>query len=151
MPALPYITYAAMAASVASTVQSGRQSRRVAAAEERKAEIENIRSIRQQVRKARLEQSSVINQGAVGGVLGSTGVAGGVSSIGSQLAGNLGFMSDVADENTSIFKGTVGAAQASTNAAVFGRIGSFTGTIFSTFNTPKGTATILPPDGKEDQ
>jgi hypothetical protein len=65
-------------------------------------------------------------------------VSGGVSSAGSQLSGNLGYMKEVANLNTTIggFAATYSGqmAQASiqgSKAAMYGSIGSLGSTIFS--------------------
>lgn len=72
------------------------------AAESRKAEIQNLRSVRQQIRQARVAQSTMQNVGAQTGGMGGSGLAGGLSSIGSQLGSNLGYMSEIASANTQI-------------------------------------------------
>jgi hypothetical protein len=111
------------AASLDQQNKARRASQRQMAAEQRKADIENVRQARESVRRARLAQASIINQGAVSGTLMGSGVAGGVSSVGSQMAGNLGFMSDIAKENTTIFSMAQQGAKASANAAIYGQIG----------------------------
>lgn len=128
---LALATVGATAASIQQTRQAGKQAKRQFEAEQRKAEIENVRNVRQQVRQARLAQAAMLNTAAVGNTMGSSGVLGGMSSIGSQLQGNLGFMSDIATENTAISSAAISAAGASSRAQVFGQIGQLAGTIFS--------------------
>ena len=72
------------------------------AAETKKAEIQNIRSVRQQIRQARVAQSSMTNVGAQTGGMGSSAMAGGMSSVGSQLGSNIDYMSQIAKQNTAI-------------------------------------------------
>ncbi len=86
----------------AATRRAQEQARQQYAAESRKAEIQNIRSVRQQVRQSRIAQSSMINVGAQTGGMGGSGLSGGVSSVGSQLGSNLGYMSQIAAANTAI-------------------------------------------------
>jgi len=119
------------AGSLYNTNQARKQSKEAARAEQRRAEVQNIREVRSQVRAARMAQASIANAGAVSNTLGSSGVQGGIASVGGQLAGNLGYMSDIARENTSIFNSSVKAAQYSSNAAMFGQIGQLGSTIFS--------------------
>jgi hypothetical protein len=70
-------------------------------------------------------------------------LAGGMSSVQSQLGGNLNYMANIAAENTNIANAQIGAAKASSNAAIAGTIGQFAGsksgqTMFDYFNKPSG-------------
>jgi hypothetical protein len=128
---------AAAALSAAGTVGSLVSQRRAASqqkksfqAEQRRAEVENIRNVRQQIRQARLVQAGMTNVAAQTGGLGGSGLAGGISSVSSQTAGNLGYMSDIARENTAISNAQIASARAMGNAQVFGTIGQLSGTIF---------------------
>lgn len=119
------------------------------AAESRKAEIQNLRSVRQQIRQARVSQSTMQNVGAQTGGMGGSGLAGGMSSIGSQLGSNLGYMSEIASANTQIgaaalrYSGAMGdASMAASRASEYGAIAGLGSTIFgavggvSAFRTP---------------
>lgn len=125
-----YVAAAATAASAYSSYQSGQATKEQYRAEQRRAEIQNVRNVRQQIREARLAQSSMTNVAAQTGAMGSSALAGGTSSVGAQLAGNISYMTDVARENTAITAAASDAAQAQSNAAVFGSIGNLAGTIF---------------------
>ncbi len=100
-------------------------------AEERKAQVENVFRVRQAVRQARLAQASMVNQAALSGGMGSSGLAGGLSSVGSQLAGNLSFMSDIAEENTAINTAIGAENRHLGRAQVYQQVGQLTSTIFS--------------------
>jgi hypothetical protein len=98
--------------------------------EAKKAEIQNLRSVREQIRASRIAQSSMVNQAALSGGTGGSAVAGGVASAGSQLSGNLNYMGQIAEQNTKI--GSLAAeaagyqaaaASASADAAIWGTIG----------------------------
>ena len=126
------------AASTVATVASMEQNKRAARAsqaqaeaERRRSEVENVYKARQNIRQARIAQAAMVNQAALTGGMGGTGLAGGVSSVGSQMAGNLSYMSSIAEENTNIFNFATTAAKASSNAAVYGQVGKLAGTIFS--------------------
>jgi hypothetical protein len=93
---------AAQREGAAATGRAQEQARQQYAAESKKAEIQNIRSVRQQVRQSRISQSSMLNVGAQTGGMGSSGLAGGVSSVGSQLGSNIDYMSQIAKQNTAI-------------------------------------------------
>lgn len=109
------------------------------AAEQKRAEVQNIRSVRAAVRQTRLGQAAMINQAALSGGMGGSALSGGLSSMGSQLTGNLGYMKEVADLNTQIgglaatYSGQMAQASISgSKAAMYGSIGSLGTTIFST-------------------
>ena len=123
-----WVIAAATAASAYSSYQAGQAQEEQYAAEARKAEIQNIRSVRQQIREARMTQASMTNVAAQTGGMGSSALAGGTSSVGSQLVGNIGYMSDIATENTAITAAASDASQWQTTATIFGAIGSMAGT-----------------------
>lgn len=98
--------------------------------EQKKAEIQNLRSVREQIRAARVAQASMVNQAALTGGTGGSAAAGGQASVGSQLSGNLSYMSQIAASNTRI--GNLAAeaagyqaasASASAEGAIWGTIG----------------------------
>jgi hypothetical protein len=59
--------------------------------------------------------------------MGGSGLAGGTSSVSAQLAGNLSYMSDIADQNTAITNAAISATNFQTAATIFGTIGSVAG------------------------
>lgn len=125
---MPFFVAAAVgltAYSVGEQAKAGRASQRAYEAEKRRAEIENVRKAREAVRQARIVQSQMQSQAALTGGMGSSGLAGGMASVGSQLAGNLNYMSQIAEQNTASANAQIQAARASTNAAIAGQIGSF--------------------------
>jgi len=139
MPAaLPWIAAASTVASLVEQRKASKAAEREAQASRKRAEVQNIRSVREQIRTARLAQASMTNVAAQTGTVGSSALAGGVSSVGSQLAGNLGYMSDIAEQNTAITNAQISQIRANTNASIFGSIGSMSGSIYegSTGQTP---------------
>ena len=113
-------------------------------AQQKKAEVQNVRTVRQQIREQRMAQAAMVNVAAQTGGVGSSALAGGVGSVGSQAASNLSYMSEVAEANTAIGgaqlegarAGAAGAAKiaiAQSNAAVWGSVGQLSGTIFSAY------------------
>ena len=121
---MPFAVVAAIGAvgSIYSSNQARKQNKQAMRAEQRRAEVQNVREVRSQVRSARLAQAAINNAGAISNTLGSSGVEGGIASIGSQLQGNLGYMSDIARENTTIFGSSLKAAQHTSNAAMYGQL-----------------------------
>ena len=141
------IAVAASAGSVIEQQKAGRAAQAQYAAEQRRAEVQNIRNVRQQIREARVTQASMVNVAAQTGGMGGSALAGGTASVGSQLAGNLGYMSDIATENTAISSAALAGAQASSNAAIFGTVGKMAGTIFSDMGGYKALSTPAPKVG----
>lgn len=123
------VAIAGTAASIQQSRQAGKAAERQARAEQRRAEIQNVRSTRQAIREARLAQGSLVSQGALSGTMGSSGLAGGLSSVSAQLGGNLNYIASIAEENTNIFNATIAGAKAATNASIFGQVGSLAGSI----------------------
>ena len=112
------------------------------AAQQQQADVQNVRSVRQQIREQRMAQASMLNVGAQTGGMGGSGLAGGLGSIGSQAAGNLSYMSKIAESNTAIgaaqlegaqaqSRGGAAMATAQANAAMWGSVGQLSGTIFT--------------------
>ena len=109
---------------------------RVAAAKEaeasqKRADIQNVRNIRQQLRERRLLEGQMQNVGAQIGATGSSALAGGVSSLGAQTASNISYVAQIAEQNTAIANAQLQGASVTSNAAVWGAVGSLAGTIFS--------------------
>lgn len=144
MPALPFIAAAAMVASIDQTMKAGKAAQRQAEAEQRKAEIQNVRSTRQAIREARLAQASIESQGALSGALMGTGVAGGMSSVSSQLGSNLNYIASIAEENTNIFNASIAGVRAQTNATIFGQVGQLAGSMTPEGSTGKSLAALIP-------
>ena len=114
----------ATAGSAYSSYQAGRETKKQYQAEQRRAEVQNIRNVRASIREARMAQGQMFNVAAQTGGMGGSALAGGVSSTQSQLAGNLGYMSDIAQENTAISNAAISASQWQTTATIFGAVGS---------------------------
>jgi Flp pilus assembly protein TadB len=115
--------------SIEEQKKARRENERQAAAQGRKAEVQNVRSVREQIRATRLAQGQMTNIGAQTGGMGSSGLAGGLASLGSQQAGNISYMQDIAKENTAINEAALGAARAQSNAAIWGQIGQVGATV----------------------
>ena len=120
-----------------ATERAQQASQRQYAEESKKAEIQNIRSVRQQIRQSRVAQSSMLNVGAQTGGMGGSALAGGLSSVGSQLGSNLNYMSQIATANTAIgaaaldYSTAMGDASiASSKANQWAAVAGLGGTVF---------------------
>jgi hypothetical protein len=122
-----------LAVSTYKSVQEQKKAReaneRQFQAKERKAEVQNVRSVREQIRATRLAQGQMTNVAAQTGGMGGSGLAGGLSSLGSQQAGNISYMQDIAKENTDINTAALQGARAQSNAAIWGTVGSAAGSV----------------------
>lgn len=116
---------------IKETKKARQATERQYAAEGRRAEVQNVRSIREQVRATRLAQGQMTNLGAQSGGMGGSALAGGLSSLQSQQAGNINFMSDIAEQNTAIGQAGLEAAKAQSNAAIWGTVGQAAATVGS--------------------
>lgn len=133
-----------------ATERARQQSANQFAAESKKADIQNVRSVRQQIRQTRLAQSSMLNVGAQTGGMGGSGLAGGTASAGSQLDSNLSYMSQIATQNTAIGTAALGYSSAMADASIassraqdYSNIASMGSSAFSTFGGPKAVAKYL--------
>lgn len=133
-----------------STDQAREESKRQFAAESKKADIQNVRNVRQQIRATQIAQRSMVNAGAQTGGMGGSGMAGGVASAGSQLGSNLDFMSQIAKQNTAIGQAALGYSSAMADASIFSSkaqdaatLASVGSTAFTTFGGPKAVAAYL--------
>ena len=95
--------------------------RQQAEAERQKADIQNIQNLRSRIRSQRIAASTMINTAAQTGGMGSSALAGGISSLSSQLAGGIGYMQQIATQNTAIGQAAVGAASAQGRAQMYGQ------------------------------
>lgn len=133
-----------------ATNDAKEQSKTQFAVEQKKADIQNVRNVRQQIRQTRLAQSSMLNVGSQTGGTGGSGMAGGIASAGSQLGGNLSYMSQIATQNTAIGEAALGYSSAMADASIFSSkaqdaatLASVGNTAFTTFGGPKAVAKYL--------
>jgi hypothetical protein len=136
MPVAIPLAIAATTVLAVSTYKSVQEQKKARAAnerqfqaQERKAEVQNVRSVREQIRATRLAQGQMTNVAAQTGGMGGSGLAGGLSSLGSQQAGNISYMQDIAKENTDINTAALQGARAQSNAAIWGTVGSAAGSV----------------------
>lgn len=131
--------YAALAVSVVSAGASYSQQKKAAKeqkkaqeAEKRASSVEAARARMEQIREARIRAARIKAQaGAEGTGMVSSGIAGALSSIGSQTGANIGAINvqqGFANEATAALQR---AASAQSKAATWQQIGQVSGSIFS--------------------
>lgn len=117
--------------------QSAAAQRDQAALEQRRADIQNARNLRAEIRQSRIAAASIRNQGANAGTFGSSGVLGGISSVGAQHASNVGNFNQNTEINSAVFgtqvqqaNANLAFADAQADGAMWGAIGGLGGTVF---------------------
>jgi len=124
------VTIIAGVASIAGGVAQAKE-KKTAAKREKKArrvqaalgEAQAQRERRETVRQSRIQRAQILNQGEIGGVAGSSGVQGGVGSVQSQAASNIGFQQQQLAGQRTISDLSQGAADARSRGSTFGAIG----------------------------
>lgn len=101
------------------------------AAQQKRADIQNVRSQREQIRAAKIAQAQMQNVASQTGGMGGSALAGGLSSIASQTNSNINYTAQIAEQNTAIATAQLAGASVTSNAEVWGAIGNIAGTIFT--------------------
>ena len=99
-------------------------------------ELQNAREKRQALREAIIRTGQVEQGAANQGATTSSAVSGGIASIESQLAGNIGFLDEQANISGQITNQLNKASQYSSNAQTVGAIASAGATIFNAAGGP---------------
>lgn len=131
--------YAVLAVSIYSKVETAKDQKKSNdeirvqnRLDQRKTDIRNARERVNVVRKARIARAQVLAAAENTGGGSGSGVVGGVSSIGSQVAGNLGFVNQISGIDTSINASRGRQGSALSSAARSQAIGGLADSIFST-------------------
>lgn len=119
-----FVVAAAAIFSAGEQRKASKQARKAAKEERRMAEVENVRSRRQAIRERILQTEQLRNAGAIGGTLNSSGVQGGIASLGSQTAANIGFQTQLEGLNNRRLSFLDSAAAAQGRAATAQAVGS---------------------------
>jgi hypothetical protein len=79
-------------------------------AQQKRADIQNIRTQRENIRAAKIAQAQMTNVAAQTGGMGGSALAGGTSSIASQAMGNVNYTAQIAEQNTAIAQAQLAGA-----------------------------------------
>lgn len=115
---------------VAGTVYSVDQQKKAARATQRQQEEQNRRSQRQAIREAQIRKAQTRQTATASGAQFGSGLAGGISSLGSQVGSTLGFSSMMSGLNKTI-------AMAGANAEFGAAVGNLGFKAFDTFGGPE--------------
>lgn len=110
-------------ASVAGTVASVKQQKKVAALQQRQQELATRRSQRQAIREAQIRRAQALAAAQGLGASGGSSIAGGVGSLGSQAGSALGFSTQMSGLSQ-------GISIANSKAQTFGAIAGIGGSLF---------------------
>jgi hypothetical protein len=138
--AIPAISLAITAASAYASHKSRQRSAKFQKEQAEQsnmlADVENRRNRVKAIREARIKRAQIVAQGESVGAQLSSGVAGGVSSVASQLGSNIGFQ----NYQTGVSKNIAGignqAIQSQNRGDLYQSIGGIGQTIFSAYSGP---------------
>ena len=120
------------AASVGSAIQSNKAAKaqgRAAEEQRKQQQLQAQRSRRQAIRQAQLQRAQAFAAGVGAGAQGGSGIAGGLSSLGSQVGGAMGYSTQMSGLSQNIGMFNQQAANAKARAGLFGAVGD----LFSPF------------------
>ena len=124
MSFLNVLFFASTAISAAQAAKSSRLQREI---QEKQLEAEEVRvrrSHRQAIRAAQIQRARTVNSGIASGAQGSSGLAGGLSSLRSQLGTELGVssqLSNIASDQTNL---SIASGKAAASSRLFGNVSS---------------------------
>lgn len=132
-----FLMVASAIAGTVGTVSSMNQQKRMATAQKRQTELQNRRSQRQALREAQIRRASAIQGAQAAGASQGSGIAGGLSSLGSQFGESAGFSSQMSGLNNQV-------TSANQKANMFADIGKFGFNAFDYFSNGQGFSALFP-------
>ena len=125
--ALPVIMAVSSVASVAMQARAAGAQRRAAETQQRQQEVQALASRRRSMRAAQVQRATTLATAQGAGAIGSSAVAGGLSSLSSQLGSSVGFQTQMSGLSRDISGFNMQANRALGQAQLFGSIGRFAG------------------------
>lgn len=119
----------ATAVSIKEQRKAGKALKRIQNEERARNTAQQMAERRQQVREERIKRARILQASENTGTAGSSGEAGAVSSIGTQLGSNLGFNQSMIESGNRISNYSQQAADARSNASIFGAVAGMSGDI----------------------
>jgi hypothetical protein len=124
-------------AGAVGTAASINQQKKAAALQQRQSELQNRRSQRQAIREAQIRRAQAVSSSVAGGSNLGSGIAGGISSLGSQVGETLGFSSQYSGLSKQINLATQ-------RANTFSSIGKFGFGLFDSLSGGQGFSALFP-------
>lgn len=154
MPAI--VAYAALALSAYSVVKQHKEAKKAASSQREASRISNnsqrasdIAQRRQQYREERIRRAQIIAQASAAGVSGSSGEAGAIAGLDTNLGISTAFTSSKALASEGISTALSNASKSEERAGTWGQIGQISNTVFGAtgsnlFKTPSATTPTFP-------
>ncbi len=141
----PVLAVIAAVATIGGTIMSHNAQRKASEASRRQQELATQRSSREAIREAQIARAQAIAAASSMGAMGGSALAGGVSSLGSQLGSGLGFSSQMSSLSAQIEKyqqrASTWGAVASMGSSLFQAGGGFDGMSAAFNKQPKAAPT----------
>jgi hypothetical protein len=125
--ALPVLQAVAAVGSLAMQSRAARASSRAAATQQRQQEVQALASRRRSLRAAQVQRARTLASAQGMGATGGSGVAGGLTSLSSQLGGALGYQTQMSGLSREISGFSQQAARATSQARLLGEVDVFAG------------------------
>lgn len=124
---LPVIQAVSALGSLAMQARADSASRRAAAAQQRQQEVQALASRRRSLRAAQVQRARTLASAQGMGAVGGSGVAGGLTSLSSQLGGALGYQTQMSGLSREIGRFSMQAARRTSQARLFRSVYGFAG------------------------
>ena len=143
---MPAVVAVLAVASIYQSEQSRKAANKANRQEKRRAAAENLRERKQAYRQMLIQQAQMQAAGTNLGVAGSSGLAGGIASLGTQTGANIGFQFQLDDLNNKRLSALNDAANHQAMANNFSSAASFMSAAGSAgmFKTTPGTTPTQP-------
>jgi len=119
----PVVTAVAAVVGAVSSVRSANAQKKAGEAAQKQQEIQSSASRRAAIREMQIKRAQTVASAQAAGVVGGSGVSGGLSSLGSQVGANLGYSSQMSGLSREISMNNM-------NAQKYSNIAGFSGTVF---------------------
>lgn len=134
----PVVTAVAAVVGAVSSVRSANAQKKAGEAAQKQQEIQSSASRRAAIREMQIKRAQTVASAQAAGVVGGSGVSGGLSSLGSQVGANLGYSSQMSGLSKEI---SMYNMQAQTSGAIAG----VAGTVFQGLGGWDALSTMLKP------
>jgi len=119
----PVVTAVAAVVGAVSSVRSANAQKKAGEAAQKQQEIQSSASRRAAIREMQIKRAQTVASAQAAGVVGGSGVSGGLSSLGSQVGANLGYSSQMSGLSREI-------SMYNMQAQKYSDIAGFAGTVF---------------------
>ena len=142
MGAKEIIGVATLGLSLQQSRQARKQTKKANRLDERRAKLQATRSAVESIRKSQVARAQIVQAGENQGVGGSSAVSGGVASIASSTAGNIGFADQLFKLQQSSSRLRQSAADFSSNSQAIGQLGGMAANFSGGTAKPPATPTL---------